>query len=100
MVDTHTCLTKKKLSAIIRTIFQEEFQKQEQNQLNNISANFEITKKERNDLKKELSDFRTSFEFTEGVLEKKIENEEKHLDILEEKFKNFTIRIQTIFKIN
>ena len=100
MVDTHTCLTEKKLSAIIRTIFQEEFQKQEQNQLNNISANFEITKKERNDLKKELSDFRTSFEFTEGVLEKKIENEEKHLDILEEKFKNFTIRIQTIFKIN
>ena len=50
-----------------------------------ISGNFEITKKERNDMEKELSVFRDSLEFTKRVLRETLENVEKHLDTLEEK---------------
>ena len=39
-------------------------------------------------MKEELSDFRASSTFTEGVLEQKLENVEKHLDTLEEKIQN------------
>ena len=50
-----------------------------------ISGNFEITKKERNDMEKELSVFRDSLEFIKRVLRETLENVEKHLDTLEEK---------------
>ena len=46
MTNTYTCLAEGKLPTFIRTIFQEEFQKQEL-KLHHISIrNFEITKKE------------------------------------------------------
>ena len=41
MADKHTCLTEEKLSAIIRTIFYEKLQKQEQSLLN-ILRNVEV----------------------------------------------------------
>ena len=41
MADKHTCLTEEKLSTIIRTIFYEKLQKQEQNLLN-IIRNVEV----------------------------------------------------------
>lgn len=49
-----------KCTTILRTIFQEEVQKQLQNLPNFIKGNIVITKKERRDLKKELSDFTAS----------------------------------------
>ena len=49
-----------KCTTILRTIFQEEVQKQLQNLPNFIKENIVITKKERRDLKKELSDFTAS----------------------------------------
>ena len=50
-----------KCTTILRTIFQEEeVQKQLQNLPNFIKENIVITKKERRDLKKELSDFAAS----------------------------------------
>ena len=49
-----------------------------------IKGNFLITKKQRNDLKKELSDFIASLEFIERELEQKVENQEKYLDTLDE----------------
>lgn len=84
-INTHTCLTEEKLSTIIITLVQEELQKQKQNLLNIIKGNFVIAKKERNELKKELRDFRASLEFTEGELEQKVKNQEEYLDTLEDK---------------
>lgn len=49
-----------KCTTILRTIFQEEVQKQLQNLPHFIKGNIVITKKERRDLKKELSDFTAS----------------------------------------
>ena len=44
----HTCLIEEKLSAVVGTISQEEFQKQEQKMHNISSGITEITKKESN----------------------------------------------------
>ena len=57
---------------MIKRIFAEEFQKQEKN-INFIRCNFEITMKEIKDLKAEVIDLKDSLEFTENVMEKKVE---------------------------
>ena len=44
MAEAHTRITEKRLQILIKTIFAEEFQKQEKNNI--ISGNFEITIKE------------------------------------------------------
>ena len=64
----NTYITEKRLKKLIKSIFAEEYQKQ---QLNIISGNFEITMKEIKDLKAEVSDLKDSLEFTENVIEKK-----------------------------
>ena len=71
MAEAHTCITKERLNILIKSIFAEEFQKQEKNIVNIISGNFEITMKEIKDLKAEVSDLTDSLEFTENVIEKK-----------------------------
>ena len=47
---------------LIKSIFAEEFQKQEKNIINIVSSKFEITMKERKDLKAEVSDLKDSLE--------------------------------------
>ena len=75
-----------KYTTIPRTIFQEEVQKQLLNLPNFIKGNIVITKKEKRNLKKELSEFTASLEFTEsGEFEQKVENKENNLDTLKEK---------------
>ena len=67
---------------MIKNIFAEEFQKQEKNIINIISGNFEITMTEIKDLKGEVSNLKDSLEFTENVIEKKVDNlEDKVQDI-------------------
>ena len=58
--------------------------------------------KEINDLKAEVSDLKDSLEFTENVIEKKVEKLETELDNLKDKVKTSgtTRSIQTIFNIN
>ena len=81
MVEAHTCITKEKLQILIKNIFAEEFQKQEKN-INIIRGNFEITMKEIKDLKVEVSDLKDSLEFTENVIEKKVEKlPSQHFDV-------------------
>ena len=70
---------------MIQSIFAEEFQKQEKNIVNIISGNFEITMKEIKDLKAEVSDLKGSLEFTENVIEKKVQKLETELDDLDGK---------------
>ena len=61
----------------MKEIFQEERKKQERNILNIISGNFEITMNEIKNLKQEISELKSSLDFTEEVLEKKVEKHER-----------------------
>ena len=54
----------------MKIIFVEEFHKHEENAINIVNDNFEITMKEIKDLKAEVSYFKDSLEFTENVIEK------------------------------
>ena len=67
MVEVHTCITEERLQILIKNIFAEEFQRQEKN------------------FKAEVSDLKDSLEFTENVIEKKVEKLETELDNLEDK---------------
>ena len=64
----------------MKEIFQEEFKKQERKILKIISGNYEITMNEIKNVKMEISELKSSLDFTEDVLEKKVENlEKKHV---------------------
>ena len=85
MAEAHTCITEERLKILIKSIFAQEFQKQEKKYCKFISGNFEITMKEIKDLKSEVSDLKDSLEFTENVIEKKVKKLETELDDLEGK---------------
>ena len=84
-----TPLDKKNLTGLIKKILKKEFAKQEKNISNLINGNFEITMKEIKksqdeikDLRKEITEFKESLEFTENELHGKIKKlEEKHESI-------------------
>ena len=61
----------------MKEISQEEFKKQERKILKIISGNYEITMNEIKNVKLEISELKSSLDFTEDVLEKKVENLEK-----------------------
>ena len=69
----NTCLSKERLTTLIREIFREEFEKQQKNLLNLISGNLEITMKEIKSIKTEMNDLKKSIEFTENVQEEKVQ---------------------------
>ena len=79
MAAEHTCISEEKLTLLMKEIFQEEFKKQERNILNIISGNFEITMNEINNLKQEISKLKSSLDFTQDVLEKKVEKLEESM---------------------
>ena len=56
MVEVQACITEERFKNFIKSIFAEQFQKQEKNIINIISGHFEITMKEIKDLKVGLSD--------------------------------------------
>ena len=66
MAEAHTFITEERFKILIKSIFAEEFQRQEKNIANTIiSGNFDITMKEIKGLKAEVSDLKDSLEFTE-----------------------------------
>ena len=69
-----TCLSEKRLTTLIREMFREEFEKQQNNLPNLIRDNFEITMKEIKSIKTEMNDLKKSIEFTENMLEEKVQN--------------------------
>ena len=87
--EADTPLNKENLTGLIKEILKEEFAKQEKNISNLINGNFEITMKEIRksqdeikDLRKEITEFKESLEFTENELHGKIKKlEEKHESI-------------------
>ena len=87
----HTCISEERFVLLIKEIFQEEFNKQEQNILNITSGNFEITMNEIKKLKQEISELKRSLDFTEDVLEKRVEK-------FEENMKDVNVRIRDIYE--
>ena len=81
---------------VIRNMFKEEFEKQEKNIGNLISANFQITmeeiKKSQDEIKtlgKEICDLKSSLEFTENVLEGKVKKLEERCENMETELQEF-----------
>ena len=62
----NTYLSEARLTALIREIFREEFEKQKKNLLNLVTGNLEITMKEIKCTKTEMNSFKKSMEFTEN----------------------------------
>ena len=69
----NTCLSEERLTTLIREIFRKEFKKQQKHLLNIISGNLETTMIEIKSIKTEMNDLKESIEFTENVLEKKVQ---------------------------
>ena len=69
----------------MKKILAEELEKQQQSLLKLISGNFEITMKEIKNIKCEVNELKKSIEFTEEVLEEKVQNMQRKVSSLEEK---------------
>ena len=81
------CLTEKRLTKLIKNIFKEEFERQQQNILNIISGNFDIQMRWITKLKTKLSDLNQSLEFTEDTLEEKVNDLKSENEKLKTKMK-------------
>ena len=81
----NTCISEERLTALMKKIFAEELEKQQQSLLKLISGNFEITMKEIKNIKSEVNELKKSIEFTEEVLEEKVQNMQRKVSSLEEK---------------
>ena len=79
------CISEERLTTLIKKIFSKELEKQQQSLLKLISGNFEITMKEVKNIKREVNEFKKSKEFTEEVLEEKVQTMQKIVSSLEEK---------------
>ena len=81
------CLTEERLTKLIKNIFKEEFERQQQNILNIISGNFDIQLRWIRELKTKLSDLNQSLEFTEDTLEEKVNDLKSENEKLKTKMK-------------
>ena len=81
----NTCISKDRLTALMKKIFTEKVEKQQQCLLKLISGYFEITVKEIKNIKSEVNELIISIEFTKEVLEEKVQNMQRKVSNLEEK---------------
>ena len=90
MAAEHTYISEDRLALLMKEIFQKEFKKQEQNILNIISGNFGITMNEIKNLKQEINELKSTLEFTEDILEKKVEKLEDNMKDLDARIRGIT----------
>ena len=83
----NTALDKESIVELMKTFFEEEFAKQQQQISKIIENNLVITKQEIRKLREEINDLKKSIEFTENVLEEKVAKVEQNVCELQEKFK-------------
>ena len=81
----NTCISEERLTVLMKNIFAEELEKQQQSLWKLISVNFEITMKEIKNIKCEVHELKKSIEFTEEVLEEKVQNMHRKVRSLKEK---------------
>ena len=68
----NTCFTEERLTKLIKSIFKEEFKRQQQDILNTISGNFDIQMSEIRELNTKVSDLKQSLEFKKDALEERV----------------------------
>ena len=78
------CLSQERLTTLIREICKKELKKQQKNLLSLISGNLETTMKEIKSIKTEMNDLKESIEFTENVLEEKVQKYQEKAENLDE----------------
>ena len=88
MAAGHMCISEERLEELL---MREEFKKQKRSILNIISGNFEISMNEIKNLKLEISEIKSSLDFKEDVLQKKVEK-------LEENMKDVDASIRDIYE--
>ena len=79
-----TCISEERLTTFMKKIFAEELKKQQQSLLKLVSGNFEITRREIKNIKCEINELKKNIEFTEEVLEEKVQKM-RRVSSLEEK---------------
>ena len=83
----NTALDKESIVELMKTVFEEEFAKQQQQISKIIENNLLVTKQEIGKLREEINDLKKSTEFTENVLEEKVAKVELNVCELQRKFK-------------
>ena len=83
----NTVLDKESIAELMKTVFEEEFVKQQQQISKIIENNLVTTKQEIGKLREEINDLKKSIEFTENVLEEKVAKVEQNVCELQGKFK-------------
>ena len=81
------CLTEEGLTKLIKNIFKEEFERQQQNILNIMCGNFDIQMRKIRELKTNLFVLKQSLEFTEDTLEGKMNDLKSENEKLRTKMK-------------
>ena len=83
----YTALDKESIVELTKTVFEEEFVKQQQQVSKTIENNLVITKQETGKLPEEINDLKKGTEFTENVLEEKVAKVEQNVCELQGKLK-------------
>ena len=74
------CISKERLTALMKKTFVEELEKQQQSLLKSITGNFEITMKEMKNIKSKVNELKKSIKFTEDFVEQKVQNMQSSLE--------------------
>ena len=77
----------KRITKLIKKVFEDEFKKQEQNLTKIISGNLAITMQEIKSLKYEVNELKKSMEFTQSDLGERVNNVEEIMCKLKEDLK-------------
>ena len=86
MADEATLWTEEKLTTLLEKIVTRALDEQQKNLFSIISGNFEISKQQIAELKKEINELRHTIEHTENVLEDKVARVEENLEHIETLF--------------
>ena len=78
--NVNMCISKERLTVLMKKIFVEELEKQQQSLLKSITGNFEITVKELKIIKSRVNELKKSIKFTEDFLEQKVQNMQSSLE--------------------
>ena len=94
-VNGNTARDKEIIVELMKTVFGEEFAKQQQQISKIIENNLVITKQEIGKLREEINDLKKSIEFTENVVEEKVAKVEQNVCEQQEKIRKLRKIIHT-----
>ena len=77
-------ISEDRLKTLMKEIFKKQFEKQQENLLNLISGNSDITMAEIKKVRSDINELKASLEHTETVLKEKVAKTEKDVEKLQE----------------